>query len=251
MHIGIVLSRRRGVGSLLVLACAVSSGCGCGPQATLHVWPQAYCPGTPIHLAWDATGDTYLRVSPTDQAFTSVPSSGFTYLPSSQATIDLEAKRHNRRDAAQIVIAPAASRPFVGDALDCDAQLARTHPIEIRPGDYDLRAQIQSISSRCQSDNNSDPCPTITVCHGSNPTDPCTGTGSRIWQVAPDHPADLSHESVGMAGFWVLARKLAPGESCGPAATGAGLATPAAASQKMTHLSIQLTLSCAPEGAMP
>lgn len=233
---------------LAAFACAIVSACGCSPQAALHVWPQAYCPGTPIHVAWEAKGDTYLKISPPDGDFTPVSNSGLLFLPPSQVTIDVEARRHNRRDAQQVTASPVASRPFVGEALDCDVQLAKTRAIQFRVGDYDERARLQSISSSCHTEDPSDPCPTITVCRGPNRADPCTGAGSQSWQIAPGQPVDLSHESVGMAGYWMLARKLTPGESCGPAAPGVAGAKPSTATQKMTHLKVQLNLSCSPQG---
>ncbi|HEU4731967.1 MAG TPA: hypothetical protein VFT22_28925 [Kofleriaceae bacterium] len=212
--------------------------------------PQAYCPGTKIHLDWNAAGDTYLKISPPDQQFMPVDSAGEKELAPSAMTIDIQALRNNRRDAHEVTVAPAASRPFVGDALDCDARLAKTRPIEIRPGDYDPRALLQSISSSCH-DKPDDPCPTITVCRGPNPDDPCSGVGARAWEVAPDHPAVVSHDAAGMAGYWVLARRLAPGERCGSEVSASGRGTRSTTSQKMTHLKVQFTLSCAPQGATP
>jgi hypothetical protein len=226
-------------------------GCGCAPQATLRVSPEAYCPGTPIHVEWVGTGDTSLKISPVDRDFMPAANSGIRDLPPSAQSIELQTLWHDRRDARHVDVAPVASRPFVGDSLECDAEHKKTKPIEILAGTYDRRTLLESILSSCHSDDPTDPCPEITICHGTSPTDPCAGSGSRSWQVAPGHAADVSQEAVDMAGYWVFARKLLPGESCGPPAGTRPAAAPATPppSMKMTHLRVQLKLSCAPQGA--
>jgi len=232
-----------------VLICGAGAlGCQCAPHVALHVSPQAYCPGTPIHLEWVATGDVSLKISPEDTDFVSVANSRIWDLPPADRSIELQALWHDRRDGVRVEVARVASRPLVGPANDCDAGGAKTQPIPFPPGLYDRRARLDSIASSCHSDEPADPCPEITVCLGASPTDPCAGGGARRWQVAPGHTLDVSHDAVDLAGYWVLARKLLPGESCGPA-DAAHPAPAAATTPKMTHLKVQLNLSCAPQGA--
>lgn len=243
--------RRRATIVIATVCGAAALGCQCAPRATLHVSPQAYCPGTPIHLDWVATGETSLKISPPDSDYMPVASSGIRDLPPSERSIELQAIWHDRRIAVPANIAPVAPRSLVGETLDCDAERTKTKPIQFVVGEYDRRTRLDSISNGCHSDDPTDPCPEITVCHGSSSSDPCAGSGSRSWQVAPGHAVDVSHEAIDITGYWVLARKFLPGESCGPAAGAQPAAAPATPppSTKMTHLKVQLKLSCAPQGA--
>jgi hypothetical protein len=237
----------RAASTLLVLL----ASCHCTPRAGLVVQPLAYCPETPIHIAWDTVGETYLKISPQDGDFVPVATSGARDVPPAPMAVDLQAVRRDRREAAHAEVAPVATRPLVGDARDCDAGLAQISPIEIRAGDYDARTRLDSISSSCHSVDPSDPCPTITVCHGVDRADPCTGAGAHRWQIAPGERVDIA--SAGLDGFWLLARALTPSEHC-HAAAGSDTATATAttpATSRMTHLRVQLNLSCAPRAEAP
>ena len=235
------------------------SGCPCSAPKlnSFHVAPQAYCPNTKqIQLSWDADGEAYLQVSPPDSDFKSVDGKGSRPEPSRSMTATIKVLRHNREDGGAVTVAPLTpTRPFVGEAVDCDEHQFKTKPIPEKgfsPDVYDPSAHVTEISNGCNNSDPDDPCPTITVCHGLDATkNLCSGPGTSTWTVAPG--SDLPVPATSMTGYWSLGRDLIAGEHCGPPAGSSSGSTARSkpASVKMSHLKVTLHMSCDQNGATP
>ena len=245
---------------LAVVVVSISfGGCPSAPKLkTLRVWPQAYCPQTKkINILMQADGDAYLMIDPPDKEYEPASKRVSRTEDARPMTVTADVERHHRADGGQFVVAPIPeTRPMVGEAIDCDSHLVKTEPIPkagFAADDFDPLAHVTKISNGCNSTDPDDPCPTITVCHGSDPKSLCEGPSGHSWTVPPGGSIDLPSPAGSMTGYWQLGRQLAAGEQCGPTAGATGGATATKpASQKMTHMKVTLHLSCdASAGATP